>query len=225
MASVKTDAISIDAMVSLVNAFVYAEHTGTPFTVYFAVAWSKTHNWTDDQLADKQEAFARKLRKWLSARNIPVAYAYVGEVGGKIGVHTNVAVHIPKTFFREFQGCLDGLVPGFVGIPCTTKLFEDQRLELPKFHYHPNQRLGSLKYTLKGLDPDASFNADGKRVKWCDAIGIRPKPQGVIVGRRTGVSHTLGKVARAKAGWTERTSPAAIAEALTPLPKRKGGAE
>lgn len=225
MAPVKTDAISIDSVISLVNAFAYAEYTGTPFTVYFAVAWSKTRDWTDDELADKQEAFARKLRKWLTERNIPVAYAYVGEVGGKVGVHTNVAVHIPKMFFREFQNSLDDLVPGFIGNPCTTKLFEDRRLELPKFYYHPNQRLGSFKYLLKGIDSDASFNANGTRIKWCDAIGIRPKPQGVIVGRRTGVSHTLGKIARAYAGWIERTSPTAIAEALTPLPKRKGGAE
>lgn len=225
MALVRTDAVSIDAMISLVNAFAYAEYTDTPLTVFFAIAWSKTLDWTDDKLADKQEAFAHKLRKWLIKRNIPVAYAYVGELGGRVGVHTNVAVHIPKMHFREFQDCLDSLVPGFIGNPSTTKLFEDRRLELPKFHYHPNQRLGSFKYLLKGIDPDASFNANGNRIKWCEAIGIRAKPQGVIVGRRTGVSHTLGKVARANAGWVDRTSPEVIAEALTPLPKGKRGAE
>ncbi|WP_372397831.1 hypothetical protein ABMY26_13690 [Azospirillum sp. HJ39] len=225
MSPVKTDAISIDSVISLVNAFAYAEYTGTPFTVYLAISWSKTQDWTDDQISNKQEAFARKLRKWLSARNIPLAYLYTSEIGNKLGINTHVAVHIPFEHFFEFQNVLNSLVPGFNGNHATAKVQDDKWRKQPKYHYHPNQRLGSFKYLLKGIDPDASFNANGTRIKWCEAIGIIPKSQGVIVGRRAGVSHTLGKIARGNAGWIDRTSPAAIAAALTLLPKGKRGAE
>lgn len=51
--------------------------------------------------------------------------------------------------------------------------------------------VAARKYLLKGIDPEEAFRFGIKVVE----------PQGTVVGRRTGVSRTLGPTARKKAGY------------------------
>ncbi len=219
MTTTSTDCISRHSTTQIINAFAFAEQNSTPFTAFFAIAWSKTDAWTTDQLPDRQEQFARRLRRWLEQHNLPDAYIYTVENGGVVGLHTNVAVYIPHPLFLTFQHEITSLVPGFNGNPCTVKFYEDRRSSRIQFHKHPNQRLGSLRYMLKGVDAAAAFNTPTGRVRFCDHLGIRPKDQGTIVGRRSGVSHALGTVARARMGWSELTAPDELRSAIAYLPK------
>lgn len=227
MTITSTDYISRHSTTQIINAFAFAEQNKTPLTAFSEIAWSKTDAWTPDQLPDRQEQFARRLRRWLEQHNLPDAYVYTVENGGTVGLHTAVAVHIPGPLFWTFVHEVTSLVPGFNGHPCTVKFHEEkrkdsegQRSNVPKLHRHPNQRLGSLRYILKGIDPAAAFNTPTGRVRFCDHLGIRPKDQGTIVGRRSGVSHALGTVARARAGWSELTAPDELRSAIAYLPKR-----
>jgi hypothetical protein len=211
--------ISRHSVEQIINAFAFAEYNSNPFTAFFAIAWEKTDNWCPDQLPERQELFARALRRWLEKHGLPCAYVYTVENGQAVGLHTNVAVHIPRKLFKTFLCEASSLVPGFNGDPLTVGFFKDRRSGRVQFHFHPNQRRGSLKYMLKGVDPDASFNSPAGRVRLCDHLNLRPIPQGTVTGRRTGVSHCLGKEARARAGWTDQSAPDALKTALAYIRK------
>ena len=222
-----TDCISRNGIVQLINAFAYSQYINQPFTVFFVIAWNKTEDWKPELLPARQEAFIRRLRAWYEREGIPFNYLYTVECGEKLGTHSNFAVHLPQkdyrnklTLFKKLVSELDAMVPGHTGNPCTVKVLPDRWTKLPKFYHHVNQRLGSLRYLMKGIDPDASFNNGGKRVRWCDQLGIRPSNQGTVIGPRYGVSQSLGTACRSATGWQELTAPAELLSAF-PLPLEK----
>jgi hypothetical protein len=214
-----SDCISRHSVEQIVNAFAFSEYNNTPFTAFFTVAWSKTDNWTPCQLSTLQEQFSRNLRRWLERNALPNAYIYTVENGETVGFHTNVAVHIPRPLFWTFVQEAKSLVPGYNGNPCTLKFYSDRGKTEPKFYFCRNQRLGTLLYYLKGTDPKASFNTPSGRVRVCDHLGIRPIPQGEVIGHRARPSHGLGKEARARSGWSDYTAPDELKTALAYIAK------
>lgn len=44
---------------------------------------------------------------------------------------------------------------------------------------------------LKGIDPKAKVQLNGKRIKFSEHIGVEPEPTGSIMGKRTGISGSL----------------------------------
>ncbi|WP_377811796.1 hypothetical protein ABNQ38_36200 (plasmid) [Azospirillum sp. A29] len=227
MTNYVTDCISRHGIVQLINAFDFSEHINQPFAIFFVIAWNKTEDWKPELLLARQEAFIRKLRAWCEREGIPFNYLYTVEYGEKLGTHSNFAVHIPQkdynnklTLFRKLVSELDAMVPGHTGNPCTVEVVHDKWTKLPKFFRTANQRLGALRYFMKGIDPDASFNEGGKRIRWCDHLGIKASNQGAVIGPRHSVSHSLGPVSRYATGWQELTAPAELQRAFAYRPKR-----
>lgn len=221
-----TDYISRHGGVQLINAFAYSEHIRQPFTAFPIIAWNKTEGWKPELLTTRQETFIRRLRAWYEREGIPFNYLHTVECGKTLGTHSNFAVHIPQkdyrnklVIFKKLVSELDAMVPGHTGNPATVK-FCMGRETRPKWYWHVNQRLGSLRYLMKGIDPDASFNDGGKRVRWCDYLGINASNQGTVIGPRYGVSQSLGAASRSATGWQELTAPAELQRAFAYRPKR-----
>lgn len=225
MAYTVTDCISRHAIAQLINAFSFAENIKEPFTTFFYIAWNKTEEWTPDLLSARQEEFIRKLRAWFKREAIPFNYLFTVEDGPTLGIHSNFAVYLPQkdyrnklVLFKKLISEIDTMIPGHIGNPTTVK-FSRGKEPRPKWHWHINQRLGSLRYFMKGIDPTASFNVNGSRIRLCDHLGIRPSNEGIVIGPRHGVSHTLGTAARSAYGWKEHTTPDELLRAFPHLPK------
>ncbi|MBY6260412.1 hypothetical protein EI613_00540 [Azospirillum sp. 412522] len=216
-----TDYISRHGIDQLINAFAYSEHIKQQFSIFFVIAWNKTKCWKPELLSARQETFIRNLRAWCEREGIPFSYLYTVEYGKTLGTHSNFAVHLPQddyyndlSLFRKLVSDLDAMVPGHTGNPFTVKVLENKWTKRPQFFRTGKQRRGSLRYFMKGIDPYASFNEGGKRVRWCDHLGIDPSDQGTVIGPRYGVSQSLGAASRSATGWQELTAPAELLAAF-----------
>ena len=113
-------------------------------------------------------------------RKCPPTYVWAFEAaGGQIAVHW--LVHIPRGLVREFRRAL----PAWVEVTAGT--IEDTTAIK---HRHIYNVIGAKRYVLKGMDPHFAR-------QW----GIRPIPQGTVIGKRSGFSRNLGPAARACVGY------------------------
>ena len=110
----------------------------------------------------------------------PPTYVWVLEnAGEQAAVHW--AVHIPRGLVREFRRSLPQWIAATVGGPVPHNTVK----------HRPIYNVTGLKrYMLKGMD--AHFAPSWK---------IRPVPQGLVIGKRSGFSRNLGPAARARVGY------------------------
>lgn len=179
------------------------------------------------------------MNKWLRLRDISPTYVWVLESKQKKpnnterpphGLHLHCGVHVPERFSEEFIISIASFVPGYTNSK-TVQFAEDQRTG-QKYRYNENQRLGTFYYLLKGADREIEFNIGGGRENFARVLDIRdrtsksdfpaPAPYGIVHGKRHGVSHSLGRVKRAAAGWDEVTNPYELAKLLQRAPHRTG---
>lgn len=138
-----------------------------------------------DDCADKKRPqkfiveLMEHVRKWLVRRGFPVSYLYVLENGRDKGIHAHIMLHIPVGYQVEFKKALRRWLPF--------------KMKMPKVNFktisYPNYGdlsplngvYGRLRYICKGIDPTTPIRA------------IKPIPQGVIMGRRWGISKLISK--------------------------------
>jgi hypothetical protein len=118
-----------------------------------------------------------KTRKWLQYRGLPVAYLYVIENSKTKGIHAHILIHIPAHNQIPYKKALKAWLP--INSPKT--IVNVQPIKYPLYgDLSPlNCIYGRLRYICKGIDP---------KVK---AKGIRPRNQGIIIGKRWGISKSL----------------------------------
>jgi hypothetical protein len=159
--------------------------------MFVTIHWGLTETGEDNFVALRNQRYCRWLRtrsKQLNKQFKP-HYNYSREEG-----HVHWMVHIPDDLIEEF---ID-LVPRWV-----TSLEHKGKANRKRAENHEPAPPGAVlveltrnsvaarKYLLKGIDPQHAFR-----------LGITsPIPQGLVYGRRTGVSRTLGGAARTKAGY------------------------
>jgi hypothetical protein len=115
----------------------------------------------------------RWLRYWASA---PTYYVWVIEHHGG-DTHVHWVVHIPKSLRAAFDTKLTEWLTRVAGIiRCHVSAIKIKPV--------PNLR-GLGRYLLKGMDPRSAA-----------AYGVRHEPQGLVYGKRCGVSKSLGPAAR-----------------------------
>lgn len=211
-----TTCISTDGLINIANAFAFSEEQGTPLTAFITVAWTKTANWTDDLLAERQGQLFWNLAKWLRKRSVPVAYVWTLENSKRMGLHLHLVVYVPKALFFDFTQQFTQLVPGFIEDRYTVDFGPEGGKGPPKWMFHPNHRRGRILYCLKGMDHRATFtNGAGEILNLADFIGIEHRgQQGDVKGKRCGVSHALGTKARIANGFIDRTDPEGLRSIL-----------
>jgi hypothetical protein len=159
--------------------------------------------------------FFKKLATWMGRHDLPTAYLWTLEKSNRIGLHQNLAIHVPKRLFPKLVRALPKMIPGFIPDRHILEVISDPDGP-PKYFFHVNQRRGTLRYFLKGMDHRATFDGpDGEPRNWGDHVGVEHRgQQGTISGKRYGTSASLGTAARRKAGYEDRTSPDGIRSLL-----------
>lgn len=155
------------------------------------IQWNLTQTGIDNFAALRNQRFCRWLRTRCKQLNIDVApyYIYSREKN-----HTHWQVHVPAELIEEF---ID-LVPRWITSLESKGNGPRKRAENHKPAPEGTVQIGPVrnsvalrKYMLKGINPRDAFRYGIKK----------PECQGVVYGRRTGVSRTLGRAARKKAGY------------------------
>ena len=157
-----------------------AERIGLPLNQFVTINYSKTACPPEDASATFRVLLASWFARWLrrhpkNKKRVSPAYVYVFEAaGGQTAVHW--LVHIPRGLIREFWQLVPAwleVTAGPVDGPGAVK------------HRRVYGLVGAKRYILKGMDPH-----------FAKAWKIRPSPQGVVIGRRSGFSRNLGPTAR-----------------------------
>ena len=155
------------------------------------IQWNLTKTGKDHFAELRNQRFCRWLRTRCEQLGISIAphYVYAREKN-----HVHWLVHVPEQLVAEFKD----LVPRWI-----TSLEHKGTGPRKRAENHDQAPAGAVKietvrnsvaarkYLLKGIGPQDAFRFGIKRVE----------PQGVVVGRRTGVSRTLGRAARERAGY------------------------
>lgn len=162
-----------------------AERLGYPLNQFVTINFSKTPCLPEHATAAFRTLLASWFARWLrrhhkNRKNVPPAYVYTFEAAGEqMAVHW--LVHVPRGIIREFWRMLPEWVIATAGPLDGPGAIKHRRVY---------NIIGARRYILKGMDPH--FAAQWK---------IRPSPQGIVIGRRSGFSRSLGPAARRSSGY------------------------
>ena len=178
--------------VNLFEALQFSEMIGRPLNVSVDISWIFFSGNTDDRT--RFAGLQQRLSKWATRQGFPLAMIWTREVGRNGGIHTHVLLHVPPPLTQDgtFKHALErSLEPE--GGPIDDKAILIQRAYFA---------LGKLLYALKGIDP-----------KHANDFGIRPAYQGLLSGKRAGVTQNLSARARRNATTREDASRSFVASA------------
>jgi hypothetical protein len=197
-------------------AFMAIAQAGDPEAL--SKAWSK-----------RLTRFFDKLSRWLTRNSIPVAFAWVNEVGREYGEHTHVLLHLPHP--RKLKkpmtfGILKAELIAHIyasenladGIDKRGKEWIAVKVTGGSFGMRvAKMRAGITKYWAKSLSANELIDTGHGVEKKADRLGIRPKRNAaLILNKRCGASQSLRLPARQQAGWTELTTLEELYERLHP---------
>ncbi|MGK7871505.1 hypothetical protein [Falsiroseomonas sp. E2-1-a20] len=152
------------------------------------------------------------MKSWLHRYGQFIAFAWLRE-DGRYGRHTHMALHLDPALRDDLHQHI--LKAGrFNADPAGIVITPDDRPCMATAF----QRSGLLRYFLKQTSPIARF--DGRLVML--ALGVDNQGRGPCTteGKRSGVSHSIGRATRAAAGWRELVTLPELHAVLHP-PKRK----
>lgn len=165
---------------NLHHATRFAERIGQPLNQFITINYTKTACRPEDASARFRLLLASWFARWLrrhprNRKACQPTYVWVLEAaGGQTAVHW--LVHIPRGLIREFWSMVPQWVQATVGPDIEPSTVKHRRI---------HNVTGLKRYVLKGMDPH-----------FARAWKIRPSPQGMIVGKRSGFSRNLGPAAR-----------------------------
>ena len=178
----KSAAIKRQQAANILNAVNLAEKKGTPLNTSVCLNLARTNCPIEEvsqrfsRLRDNHFGpWMRRPSKKLGDDGFPASFAWTIENANGCH-HIHWLVHLPKNRRDAFKKKLPrwlALVSD--GITC------DSAIDVKDAYAPP----GAAKYMVKGIDP-----------AWAHAYGIRPSDQGVVIGKRSGVSLNLGQTER-----------------------------
>lgn len=189
---ITTDHISRKAAENICHAFDYAKHIGQPLNHYITINLRSRH--VEAAPAALFRAIRHKFRVWrvyaVKKSGSPVgapAYVYSLEAPDPEHPHANWVLHVPVELLKEFCAKL----PHWVAKACGEVGPFD--VEVQVVDIETDKTLA--KYIIKGTDPNY--------VEYLH-LGAVAAPQGRVVGRRVGVSPSISRTARKRAGFVPR---------------------
>ena len=170
---------------NLHHATRLADRIGYSLNQFVTINYSKTSCAPEEASAHFRILLASWFARWLrrhpknKSKSSPT-YVWVFEAaGGQVAVHW--LVHIPQGLIREFWRTVPAWVAATTAGAIETNAVKHRRIY---------SIIGAKRYVLKGMDPHFAR-------MW----QIRPSPQGMIVGKRSGFSRNLGPIARKKLAY------------------------
>lgn len=176
----KSKSLSKRATQQIFNAFDFAKAKGTELNFFVVINLKDT---VDQSAYTRVKKLFHKHNDWLAYKrrngytNCKPTYVYTQE-NPRDNIHLNWCLHIPSKFSDEFVAKLPSWVTKVQGAPdletISCQVIDPARYKSP------------ANYIVKGVDPeftDYFFLRD---------LFEKKGPQGVVYGRRGGVSHSLG---------------------------------
>ncbi len=220
MGKTNFECISTKSLYNAINALAFSEQQRLPLTAQATISWECIRGFDPSSLLKCQGSTLRELGRWLRRRGIRPAFIWCIENGRRLGLHTHISIHIPFSVFPFLQAKLERFIPGFEQNRRILEIAQDQGEQRPKYMWTATQRAGTCRYMLKGMDHRATLEVDGVTRNLGDLLGIEHRGvQGTVLFKRLGVSHSLGPVARRRAGYEDATHHDALRSVLHP-PRR-----
>lgn len=159
--------------------------------MFVTIQWNKTKTGEDNFAALRNERFCRWLRTRSKQLGITVSpyYVYAREKN-----HVHWLVNVPEILVGEFMELLPRWITSLEHKGTGQRKRAENHVPAPSGAVQVERVRNSVaarKYILKGIRKEDAFRLGIKTVT-CE---------GIVYGRRTGVSRTLGRAARKRAGY------------------------
>lgn len=231
-----------------INAVRFADSQKLGLSVHATIHWQATGRLegchssveADQECARMRTRLLSKLKRWLTKKGMPVAYAWVNEVGKTYGEHTHLFIHLPH-YMRYAKGTQQDRHAAWIGL---VKRLEDYlyrvggfkdyenrpdhrnkaiKLTYGRYGMHSKGMLaGAIKYLVKGLSPTETVQTGFGRVPLIEYLGVTHKGNARATTRhRYGLSHSIGPKAQREAGFVPVSSVEDAYTALHPKPAFK----
>jgi hypothetical protein len=192
-----TEFLPFQSAKNVINGVAYAASIGTPLTVHLTTHWDLFRKFDPGDPIGSQGRIINRCTNWLADRGIPIRYVWIRENGRHKHEHLHWLLHLPVRHWRDFRAFLTHAggcyrIPGRTDVPFK---MEGNQWGMWK----PTMWAGATKYILKSMCPSARLAG----TPIMDALGIRHQRSLPLQGMRAGVSRSLNKTTRSRAGWRE----------------------
>ena len=202
-----TDYIKAEKALDVLQAAAHAHTIGTPLN-YQADIHFECGNLND--LYVPQEAigaWTKAMGDWLALRGIKATFVWFREHVTGTGAHVHMLLHIPPEHRKELKALartswlrIAHMSPDNRAVIKMQKLGPRDyplRQSTEKQTTYFNCLVGSLRYRLKGIDPDQALpKITGSERPVAELLGIDPEDNEPIYGRRVSQSQNITKSAR-----------------------------
>lgn len=192
MSTKSTGKIGHRAAVNALHGVRYSNELGRPINLSVCINF-QTLAVAEEDACGLFKLLRDKVARWWKHQRVGKGrevgellhyYAHANPAGSR---HVHWQVHVPAVIWDEFQQVVAKRLMAVLN-----------RLDLKDaLHFATVGGAGShAKYVLKGIDPDYAAH-----------LFIEPANEGLVTGRRTGVSRAMSKATRKAAGWVRRRRP------------------
>ena len=226
-----TDYIKAEKALDVLQAAAHAHTIGTPLN-YQADIHFECGNLNDIYAPqDAIGAWTKAMGQWLALRGLQATFVWFREHVTGTGEHVHVLLHIPPEHRKAFKKLartswlkIAHMSPDNRAVIKMQKLGPRDyplRQSTEKQATYFNQLVGSLRYRLKGIDPDQALpKITGSERPVAELLGIDPEDNEPIYGRRVSQSQNITETARKRYAAIMGNQPSkAMLELIARLPK------
>lgn len=155
---------------------------------------------------EAHKRFTELFRKWRQARGLSQSWFWVRERGAKLGDHSHIVMNLSWEYGLQLVRWAEGAVETISGQAALRR----SRVQRVQTVHLRSERLRQdaevvrqwelFQYLFKGLAPDEDVSIPGNgpgSMNASDLIVRSPRRQGLVVGKRSGLSTELGPAALA----------------------------
>lgn len=217
-----TDYLAASKALDLIDAANHARTIGLPLNLALAVHFERGNLKPHYTPQDAMGYFLKAATQWLNLRGISGTYIWVLEHVIATGRHAHILMHCPPEYQAAFNKMAKRKWVKLAGMDTTDKkTVHIERVgpsgytvarSSPKHQQkYLNQLKGSLKYHLKGINPDQALPKQmGFDRPVAELLGIRPEDNQPILGRRASQSQNISKGARDRFAAGNQQSDGAV---------------
>jgi hypothetical protein len=196
--------------VNLWNGLAYAASIRQPVLLHCTLHLRLSRSYTPDAPLRWQNRLFAKMNRWMRSRGLPQHFGWTREGGKRKGDHIHLVVHISCQYWKAFYNFMIRAADFDLAAPRT-----DEPLIMKGGQFGmwvPQMWAGVACYITKSMAPHARL--DGVNIM--QALGLDHERSEPMRGLRAGLSRSLNRAARQRAGWKDRTTLAELQPILHP---------
>ena len=219
-----TDYLSAEKALDLIEGANHARELGFPLNLSLTIHFERGNLKPIYTPQMSIGYFLKAANQWLALRGIPATFIWVREHVIGTGRHVHILLHCPVEYQAEFKKRAKQkwvLLAGMDKADRDTLHFErigprgyaEGQASTRDRQKYLNQLKGSLKYHLKGINPDQALPKQmGRDGSVAELLGIEPEDNQPIFGRRASQSQNISKGARDRYAAGNRQSNGGMAD-------------